>query len=231
MSQEGGAGVEPGAGRGGDALAAAMARVAGGDRDAFAEVYEALAPKVLGVTRAVLRNPSLAEEVAQEVMVELWRQAARFDPAAGSAGAWAATIAHRRAVDRVRSVRSREDREDRVAAGENRTAYDEVSEQVLQREDETRVRAALAGLTELQREAVVQAYWGGRTSTEISQRLGVPVPTVKTRLRDGLARLRTEMARQETDPGGGVGGGGGGGGAAARAAAGASEAAVRRTTT
>lgn len=187
------------AGRSVDPLAAAVLRTADGDRDAFAEVYDALAPKVLGVTRAVLRNHSLAEEVAQEVMVELWRQAARFDPAAGSVSAWAATIAHRRAVDRVRSVRSREDREDRVAAGENRTAYDEVSEQVLQREDEVRVRAALGGLTELQREALVLAYWGGRTSTEISDRLGVPVPTVKTRLRDGLARLRAEMARQDAD--------------------------------
>lgn len=197
MGQEGVSRAGAGAGRGGDPLAAAMARVAGGDRDAFAEVYDAVAPKVLGVTRAVLRNPSQAEEVAQEVMVELWRQAARFDPEAGSVGAWAATIAHRRAVDRVRSVRSREDREDRVAAGENRTAYDDVSEQVLQHEDETRVRAALGGLTDLQREAVVLAYWGGRTSTEISQRLGVPVPTVKTRLRDGLTRLRTEMTRSE----------------------------------
>ncbi|TNM68060.1 sigma-70 family RNA polymerase sigma factor [Streptomyces sp. NP160] len=207
-----------------------MSRVAGGDRDAFAEVYDALAPKVLGVTRAVLRNPSLAEEVAQEVMVELWRQAARFDPAAGSAGAWAATIAHRRAVDRVRSVRSREDREDRVAAGENRTAYDEVSEQVLQREDETRVRSALSGLTDLQREAVLLAYWGGRTSTEISQRLGVPVPTVKTRLRDGLSRLRAEMVRQDADPGGGPGGPGGGAGGAVRGVDGAPRRAVRRTT-
>jgi RNA polymerase sigma-70 factor, ECF subfamily len=200
VSREGGTGADAGGARSGDPLAAAMGRVAGGDRDAFAEVYEAIAPKVLGVTRAVLRNPSLAEEVAQEVMVELWRQAARFDPAAGSVGAWAATIAHRRAVDRVRSVRSREDREDRVAAGENRTAYDEVSEQVIQHEDEGRVRAALGGLTDLQREAVLLAYWGGRTSTEISQRLGVPVPTVKTRLRDGLARLRTEMVRQDADP-------------------------------
>ncbi|WP_257570809.1 ECF RNA polymerase sigma factor SigK [Streptomyces sp. NP160] len=230
MSQEGGTGVDAGPGRSGDPLAAAMSRVAGGDRDAFAEVYDALAPKVLGVTRAVLRNPSLAEEVAQEVMVELWRQAARFDPAAGSAGAWAATIAHRRAVDRVRSVRSREDREDRVAAGENRTAYDEVSEQVLQREDETRVRSALSGLTDLQREAVLLAYWGGRTSTEISQRLGVPVPTVKTRLRDGLSRLRAEMVRQDADPGGGPGGPGGGAGGAVRGVDGAPRRAVRRTT-
>jgi len=180
-----------------DPLAASMARVAAGDRDAFGEVYDAVAPKVLAVTRAVLRNPSMAEEVTQEVLLEVWRQATRYDPSAGSVAAWATTIGHRRAVDRVRSVRAREDREDRVVAGEGRVEYDEVSEQVLQHEDESRVRKALTGLTELQREAVVMAYWGGRTSTEISAQLGVPVPTVKTRLRDGLQRLRVDLARGE----------------------------------
>nr|WP_255378154.1 ECF RNA polymerase sigma factor SigK [Quadrisphaera sp. DSM 44207] len=167
-----------------------MARVAAGDRDAFADVYDALAPKVLGLARAVVRNPALAEEVAQEVLLEVWRQAPRYDPAAGSVTTWAMTIAHRRAVDRVRSVRAAEDREDRVASSHVQREYDDVAERAEQREDEDRVRAALACLTDLQREAVVLAYWGGCTSAEISDRLGVPVPTVKTRLRDGLIRLR-----------------------------------------
>ncbi len=197
-----GGGSSSGHERAADPLAAAMARVAAGDRDAFGEVYDAVAPKVLAVTRAVLRNPSMAEEVTQEVMLEVWRQATRYDPAAGSVAAWATTIGHRRAVDRVRSVRAREDREDRVVAGEGRVDYDDVSEQVLQHEDESRVRSALKGLTEVQREAVVMAYWGGRTSTEISAQLGVPVPTVKTRLRDGLQRLRADLARGEPAPGG-----------------------------
>jgi RNA polymerase sigma-70 factor, ECF subfamily len=183
-----------------DPLAAAVARVAAGDREAFGEVYDALAPKVLGLTRGVLRNHALAEEVTQEVLLEVWRQAARFDPAVGSVSSWVLTIAHRRAVDRVRSVRAAEDREDRVSAGDGRREYDEVAEQVLQHEDEGRVRAALDGLTPLQREVVVLAYWGGHTSAEISRRLGVPVPTVKSRLRDGLLRLRTGLAGPEGTP-------------------------------
>jgi RNA polymerase sigma-70 factor (ECF subfamily) len=170
-----------------------MARVAVGDREAYAEVYDALAPKVLGLARAVLRNHAMAEEVAQDVMLEVWRQAGRFDPALASASTWAMTIAHRRAVDRVRSVRAAEDREDRVVAGDTRREFDEVAEAVEQREDEQRVRRALSTLTDLQREAVELAYWGGFTSTEIAARLDVPVPTVKTRLRDGLIRLRNGL--------------------------------------
>ena len=180
-----------------DPLAPAMARAAAGDRDAFAEVYDGLAPRMLGLARAVVRNHAMAEEVVQEVMLEVWRQAARFDPAAGSVSTWALTIAHRRSVDRVRAVRSAEDREDRAVAGEAVREYDSVAEDVLQREDEERVRAAMTGLTDLQREAVVLAYWGGHTSAEISRRLGVPVPTVKTRLRDGLIRLRAGLGGLE----------------------------------
>lgn len=179
--------------RGPDPLAPAMARVARGDREAFSEVFDALAPKVLGLARSVLRNHAMAEEVAQDVMLEVWRQAPRFDPSLASASTWAMTIAHRRAVDRVRSVRASEDREDRVVAGGAQREFDEVAETVEQREDEQRVRRALTGLTDLQREAVELAYWGGLTSAEISTRLGVPVPTVKTRLRDGLIRLRNGL--------------------------------------
>jgi len=176
-----------------DPLAEVMARVAGGEREAFAEVYDALAPKVLGLTRGVLRNHAMAEEVTQEVMLEVWRQATRFDPALASVSTWVMTIAHRRAVDRVRAVRSSEDREDKVAARETTREFDEVAETVEQREDERRVRRALAGLTDLQREAVELAYWGGLTAADISQRLQLPMPTVKTRLRDGLIRLRNGL--------------------------------------
>ncbi len=176
-----------------DPLADAVGRVAAGDRQAFEEVYQALAPKVLGLAWSVLRNRAMAEEVAQDVMLEVWRQAARFDPSLASVSTWVMTIAHRRAVDRVRSVRASEDREDRVVAGDGRREFDEVVETTLQHEDEQRVRRALGTLTDLQRQAVELAYWGGRTSAEISTMLGVPVPTVKTRLRDGLIRLRASL--------------------------------------
>ena len=176
-----------------DPLAPAMARVAAGDREAFGEVYDALMPKVLGLARGVVRNHAMAEEVAQDVMLEVWRKAPRFDPSMASASTWAMTIAHRRAVDRVRSVRSSEDREDRVASWDVRREYDDVVETAEQHEDERMVRSALSTLTDLQSEDVELAYWGGCTSSEISERLGVPVPTVKTRLRDGLMRLRAGM--------------------------------------
>lgn len=179
--------------RSNDPLASTMAEVASGDQQAYAVLYDAIAPRVLGLARSVLRNHAMAEEVAQEVMLELWKQAPRYDPTLAAVSTWAMTIAHRRSVDRVRSVRASEDREDRVAAGQTTRAYDEVAEAVEQREDEDRVRAALGALTNLQREAVELAYWGGQTSTEISARLGVPVPTVKTRLRDGLIRLRSAL--------------------------------------
>ncbi len=182
-----------GAARREDPLAETMAEVARGDQQAFAVLYDALVPRVLGMARRVLRNHAMAEEVAQEVMLEVWRQAARYDPARGGVSTWAMTIAHRRAVDRVRSVRAAEDREDRVAAGSGAREYDEVAESAEQHEEEARVRGALDSLTALQREAVELAYWGGQTSTEISARLGVPVPTVKTRLRDGLIRLRSAL--------------------------------------
>ncbi len=191
-------GPAPGAPRGPgrrapDALAETMVEVARGDQQAFAVLYDALAPRVLGMARRVLRNHAMAEEVAQEVLLEVWRQAPRYDPALASVSTWAMTIAHRRAVDRVRSVRAAEDREDRVAAGSGSRDYDEVAETAEQHEEEARVRGALGSLTPLQREAVELAYWGGQTSTEISARLGVPVPTVKTRLRDGIIRLRSAL--------------------------------------
>ncbi len=182
-----------GRGRRPDPLAETMVEVARGDQQAFAVLYDALAPRVLGMARRVIRNHAMAEEVAQEVLLEVWRQAPRYDPALANVSTWAMTIAHRRAVDRVRSVRASEDREDRVAAGSGSRDYDVVSETAEQHEEEARVRGALGSLTALQREAVELAYWGGQTSTEISARLGVPVPTVKTRLRDGIIRLRSAL--------------------------------------
>ena len=180
-----------------DPLAAAMTRVAQGSLEAFADVYDGLAPRMLGLTRAVLRDHAMAEEVLQEVMLEVWCQAARFDPAVGSDSTWAHTIAHRRSVDRVRAVRAAKDRDVWVAAGETVREYDSVAEDAVQHDEEGRVRAALAMLTGLQREVIVLAYWGGHTSAEISLRLGVPVPTVKTRLRDGLVRLRAALVGLE----------------------------------
>jgi RNA polymerase sigma-70 factor (ECF subfamily) len=175
----------PAAGRGLEVL---LADVAKGDHAAFRAVYDQAAPAVLGTARRVLRDPAQSEEVMQEVLLEVWRTAARFDPSLGSASAWIMTLAHRRAVDRVRH-------EERAAARELRAAtasidYDEVSDAAMASFEHERVRRCLGGLTDLQRESVTLAYYSGYSYREVAQLLGVAVGTVKTRMRDGLIRLR-----------------------------------------
>ncbi|MFE0737313.1 ECF RNA polymerase sigma factor SigK [Streptomyces sp. NPDC058855] len=174
-------------------LAEVMRDVARGDKEAFSALYDALAPLVFGITLKVVRDRAQSEEVTQEVMIELWRQAARYRPDAGSVTTWAATIAHRRAVDRVRSAQASADREQAQAAREHATAYDEVSEQVETRLESEQVRRCLRGLTEIQRQAVTLAYYGGLSYREVAESLRTPLPTIKTRMRDGLIRLRDCM--------------------------------------
>jgi RNA polymerase sigma-70 factor, ECF subfamily len=169
-------------------LAALLAQVAKGDQAAFETVYDRVAAPVFGTVRSVVRDPSLSEEVTQEVFVEVWRAASRFDAGKGSPMAWVATIAHRRAVDRVRSEQRSAERDRR--AGSSLIAYDDVAETVEDNLDRERVRRCLRTLTDLQREAVTLAYYGGYTYREVANLLRVPAGTVNTRMRDGLIRLR-----------------------------------------
>ncbi|MBO3751375.1 ECF RNA polymerase sigma factor SigK [Streptosporangiaceae bacterium NEAU-GS5] len=168
-----------------------LVRVARGDETAFERIYDALSAPVFGLVRRVVRDRAQAEEVAQEVMVEVWRTAARFDPGRGSAMSWVLTMAHRRAVDRVRSAQASADRERRAVREE--VAYDQVAEAVTTRLEGERVRRCLDGLTELQRQAVTLAYYGGYSYPEVAGLLQTPLGTVKTRMRDGLVRLRDCM--------------------------------------
>ena len=169
-------------------LAALLGEVARGDLAAFDAVYDQVAAAVYGVVRAVVRDHFQSEEVTQEVVLEIWRTASRFDSGKGSAMAWVATIAHRRAIDRVRSQQKLTERELRAATFA--IAYDDVVDAVEANLDRDRVRRCLGALTELQRESVTLAYYGGYTYRQVAGLLGVAPGTVSTRMRDALIRLR-----------------------------------------
>ena len=180
-------------GSAGDLAAELLLRVADGDQRAFAELYDLLSSRVFGLILRVLVNRSQSEEVLQEVFLEIWQSARRFAPNKGQGRTWVLTIAHRRAVDRVRASQSSADRDVRVGIRDLSVAHDSVAEQVELRIDGERVVAALAVLPEPQREALVLSYYGGYSQSEISVLTGSPLGTIKTRMRDGLSRLRSEM--------------------------------------
>ncbi|WP_260439611.1 ECF RNA polymerase sigma factor SigK [Humibacillus xanthopallidus] len=170
-----------------------LRRSAAGDEDAFAELYDAVSSRLYGLVRRVLRDPAQSEEVAQEVFLDIWRQSARFDPARGSALSWMLTIAHRRAVDRVRSAEASRQRDDTYGTSNQDVDHDSTSEAVVERLDAERVHRALATLTEAQRQALELAYLSGYTHTEVATMLDLPLGTAKTRIRDGLIRLRDTL--------------------------------------
>lgn len=164
--------------------------VARGDERAFEQLYDRVAGPLFGLVQRNLRDPAQTEEIAQEVFVEVWRTARHYRPDRGSAMSWILTLAHRRAVDRVRSAQARRDREHRLGAEDYRRAFDEVTDAVAARSERREVRRCIATLTELQRESVVLAYYRGYTCEQTARHLQRPLGTVKTRLRDGLIRLR-----------------------------------------
>jgi len=176
-----------------DAATDLLQRVAQGDQRAFSELYDLITPRMLGLVRHVLKDHAQSEEVVQEVLLEIWQTAPRFDPNKGKAVTWMLTMAHRRAIDRVRSSQSSRDRDTRIGIRDLGREYDSVSENVEIRIEHERVEKALTKLTELQRQAVELAYYGGYTHSEVSTMLSVPIGTVKTRLRDGMIRLREEL--------------------------------------
>lgn len=170
-----------------------LERVASGDRSAFSRLYDMLSPRAFGLILRVLVDRSQSEEVLQEVFLEVWQSAGRFAPNKGQGRSWVLTIAHRRAVDRVRASQASTDRDYRVGIRDTEVAHDTVAEEVQMRIEGEGVAKALDVLPEAQREAIVLSYFGGYSQSEIAAMTSTPLGTIKTRMRDGLSRLRTEM--------------------------------------
>ncbi|RJU02906.1 sigma-70 family RNA polymerase sigma factor [Arthrobacter frigidicola] len=167
-----------------------LLRIARQDQEAFAAFYAQTSRRVYGLARRVLIDPELSEDATQEVYLQVWNSAGRFDPAAGSPMAWLMTLAHRRAVDKVRSEQSSTDREARYGAATQTIDHDDVVDTVTQRLEAETVVKCLDTLTDTQQESVRLAYYGGLTYREVAEKLGVAVPTIKSRIRDGLLRLK-----------------------------------------
>ena len=174
-------------------LADLLRRSARGDEASFAALYDATSRRLFGLVLRVVRDHAMSEEVTQEVYLDVWRQCARFDASRGSALSWLMTIAHRTAVDRVRSSEASRRRDDAHAAASHDVDFDATAEAAQATLEAQRVRRALTTLTDAQRSAVELAYLGGYTHTEVARLLDLPLGTAKTRIRDGLIRLRDTM--------------------------------------
>jgi RNA polymerase sigma-70 factor (ECF subfamily) len=170
-----------------------LRRSATGDEVAFADLYDAVSARLFGIVRRVVRDLAQSEEVTQESFLEIWKHSARFDPSKGSALSWMLTIAHRKAVDRVRSAEAARRRDDGYGAGNQDVTHDSTAEAVVERLDAERVHRALDTLTRAQRQALELAYLSGYTHTEVATMLDLPLGTAKTRIRDGLIRLRDTL--------------------------------------
>ncbi|GAB3485592.1 sigma-70 family RNA polymerase sigma factor [Flexivirga lutea] len=174
-------------------LADLLRQVGQGDEAAFAQLYDATAARVHGLVCRVLIDRAISEEVTQEVFLEIWRTSPRFDPGRGSALSWLFTIAHRKAVDRVRSVDAARQRDTAYLTSQGQPAYDSTAEQVDGTLRAEAVRAAISTLSPVQREAVELAYFEGISHAEVAKRLDIPLGTAKSRIRDGLLRLRATL--------------------------------------
>ncbi len=174
-------------------LAALLKLSARGDETAFAQLYDATAARAFGLAVRVVRDPAQAEEVAQEAFLEIWRTASRFDPAKGSAVSWILTLVHRKAVDRVRSAEASTRRDTSYHQNNQGVEHDSTAEAAHASMEARRVRQAMETLTAAQREALELAYFKGYTHTEVATMLDLPLGTAKTRIRDGLIRLRDTM--------------------------------------
>lgn len=167
-----------------------LRQVAERDVDAFAALYDRTRSRVYGMVTRVLRDPGYSEETTQDIYLQVWRSAGSYDPKAGSPMAWLLTLAHRRAVDRVRSEEAASQRESRYGAASVDPPVDHVADSVILLEERRRVVDCMGSLSDLQREAIQLAYYEGLTYVQVSERLSANLATIKSRMRDGIRGLK-----------------------------------------
>lgn len=167
-----------------------LRRVAGHDVDAFAAFYDLTRSRVFGLVTRVLRDPGYSEETTQEIYLQVWHSARSFDPSAGSALAWLLTLAHRRAVDRVRAEQTASRRDVQYGIATADPPADVVADSAIRDDERRRVAECLDSLTDNQRQCIDMAYYGGLTYVEVSERLAAKLATIKSRMRDALRSLR-----------------------------------------
>ena len=174
-------------------LAGLLRETGQGSHQAFEEFYRRTSRRVFGMVRRVVVDPGLSEDVTRDVFIGVWRDAGTYDPALGSPTTWLLTIAHRKAVDKVRSHQSSTNRDARWASASRSRPCDEVTTSALDRMNALHLRDSLAALSPLQREAILLAYFGPLTYREVAEKLSKPLPTIKSRIRDGLKQLRGQL--------------------------------------
>ncbi len=167
-----------------------LRQVARQDVDAFAAFYDLTRARVFGLVTRVLRDSGYSEETLQEIYLQVWRSAESYDPTAGSPLAWLMTLAHRRAVDRVRTEQAASQRESRYGAANVDVPSDSVADSVISSDEQRQVADCLGALTDAQRECIQLAYYDGLTYAQVSERLSANLATIKSRMRDAIRGLR-----------------------------------------
>ena len=170
-----------------------MECAAAGNEHCFEALYDALVPRLYALINRILHNRTHAEEVTQEVFLEIWQKAPLYRAERGTVLSWAATIAHRRAVDRVRSVAASTERDFTRGLEEYRESYHHVDDAIAAFMDTEEVHHALSGIPREQAQLLTMAYFGGKSQREISNETGIPLGTVKTRMRAGMQKLRERL--------------------------------------
>jgi len=177
-------------------VAALIGKAAGGDQQAVSELYDATSRMIYGLVLRILGDEAAAEEVLLDVFMQVWRQASSYDAERGSPLAWLATIARSRAIDRLRAGRQHWQRTSSLETVSQQSTGESLEEAAYVTELRAIVREALASLSAEQREALELAYYAGMSHSEIAERLGQPLGTVKTRIRLGMMKLR-ELIKPE----------------------------------